>query len=84
MEKKGSPELRNDLLHVKRAVESVQGLDIRTLQEKLADTKMKQQQNHKKRLKQSILNPNSTKALKSEEVNSLIKRGDKTINKQLR
>jgi hypothetical protein len=84
VEKKGSLELRNDLLHVKRAVQSVQGLDIRTLQEKLADTKMKQQQNHKKRLKQSILNPNSNKALRSEEVNSLIKRDDKTNKKQLK
>jgi hypothetical protein len=82
VEEKGSLKLRNDLLHVKRAVESIQGLDIRTLQEKLADTKMKQQKNHKKRLKQSILNPNSNKALRSEEVNSLIKRGD--IHKKAR
>jgi len=78
VEEKGSRKLRNDLLHVKRAVESIQGLDIRTLQEKVADAQMKRQKVYKKRLQRSAFNPNSYKALRSEEVRGLIKRGDKT------
>lgn len=72
-DKQASKKLKQDLLPLADILNSVEGLDIRSLQDKLADIKSKHPKTHKIQLRQSEFNRASRKAVKSKELEEVIK-----------
>ena len=74
IEEQASGDLKKDMEPLGRILASVEGLDARSLQEKLDDIKSKHPKVHREQLRQSEYNDASKKAAQSDEVTGVIKK----------
>lgn len=74
IEKQASTDLKNDMEPLKRILESVKGLDARSLQKKLEDIKTKHPETHRVQIRPSEFSTTSRKAAESDEVVETIKK----------
>ena len=73
IEEQASHDLKQDMQPLANILGSVEGLDVRSLQEKLEDIKSKHPKTHRVQLKQAEFNPRSEEAAKSGELGEVIK-----------